>query len=297
MGLIVGAHGIAQEYESEVALARAWHDALLGGVRLAVRESGRQLPRTASEPTFSLAFYGNVFRKPGKGNQPGVLVDPIDMTDDEQWLLLRLWEEAARSDPAVPAPSDASKTTGPGRTVLVQRALLALSKSRYFGPRVAAYLPGRLRQVRQYFTDLDVRLAAREAVEREITTETRIIIGHSLGSIVAYEALCANPKWPVTTLVTLGSPLGVSHIVFERLWPEPGTANLARWPGAVGTWVNVADRRDPVALVKKLDGLFAGGRIHDIPIDNGPTEHDVRPYLSAIETGRTILRALVAEEG
>src|SRR5262249_53552768 len=152
------------------------------------------------------------------GGQVSTAVDPLDLTEAEQALLLYIWEEAARTDPDVPAPSGLSKTTGPGRTALVQRALLALCRSRYFGPRLAGLLPGRLRQVSQYFTDLDVRLAARRAVEREVSARTRVIVGHSLGSVVAYEALCANPQWEVTTLITLGSPLGISHIVFERLW-------------------------------------------------------------------------------
>jgi hypothetical protein len=56
--------------------------------------------------------------------------------------------------------------------------------------------------------------------------------------------------------------------------------------------VNIADRRDPVALVRKLDGLFASSKIMDVSIDNGPTEHDIGPYLSAAETGGAILTAL-----
>jgi hypothetical protein len=293
MSSIVGVHGIAQEYKSEVALAREWHEALLGGVRLAVREveSGQRLA-DITNPTFCLAFYGDVFRPPTKGLSTGFRLDPHDLTDAESALLLRFWEETARTDPNVPTPAASYKSAGPARIPLVQRALLALSRSRYFGPRVAAHLPGILHQVSQYFSDLDVRLAARKAVERAISPETRILIGHSLGSVVAYEALCAHTEWPVTTLITLGSPLGISNIVFERLWPEPGDSEVGRWAGSVGKWVNIADRRDPVALVKKLNGLFAGAEIHDITIDNGPTEHDIVPYLSAKETGRTILASL-----
>jgi hypothetical protein len=31
-------------------------------------------------------------------------------------------------------------------------------------------------------------------------------VGHSLGSVAAYEALCAHPQWPVRALATLGPP-------------------------------------------------------------------------------------------
>ena len=48
-----------------------------------------------------------------------------------------------------------------------------------------------------------------------------MLVGHSLGSVVAYEALCANPEWPVRMLVTLGSPLGIPNLIFDRLEPAP----------------------------------------------------------------------------
>jgi hypothetical protein len=85
----------------------------------------------------------------------------------------------------------------------------------------------------------------------------------------------------VTTFVTLGSPLGIPNLVFDRLEPEPG-----RWPN-VGTWKNIADRSDVVALVKELRPLF-GVNVTDISVHNGAKAHDMRPYLTARETGKAI---------
>ncbi|MFD8967974.1 hypothetical protein ACFV0C_23775 [Streptomyces sp. NPDC059568] len=59
----------------------------------------------------------------------------------------------------------------------------------------------------------------------------------------------------------------------------------------VKAWTNVADSGDAVALVKELAPSF-GGRISDVPVHNGAKAHDVRPYLTARETGRAIGRAL-----
>ena len=72
----------------------------------------------------------------------------------------------------------------------------------------------------------------------------------------------ANPGWPVRMLVTLGSPLGIPNLIFDRLQPAPPPAADARagprgrWPGPGRAWVNVADQGDVVALVKDLRGAF-----------------------------------------
>ncbi|MFC9624862.1 alpha/beta fold hydrolase [Streptomyces sp. NPDC056930] len=80
------------------------------------------------------------------------------------------------------------------------------------------------KQVRRYLLDDDLRTAARERVQEQIGPDTHVLIGHSLGSVIAYEALCAMPGHPVEALVTLGSPLGM-RMVFDRLLPRPGD-----WP-------------------------------------------------------------------
>ena len=93
-----------------------------------------------------------------------------------------------------------------------------------------------------------------------VDEDTWVVVGHSLGSVVAYEALCAHPEWPVRALVTLGSPLGIRNLIFERLVPAPvigKTGKLAgAWPGRAQAWTNVADAADVVALTKDLRPLF-----------------------------------------
>jgi hypothetical protein len=59
----------------------------------------------------------------------------------------------------------------------------------------------------------------------------------------------------------------------------------------VKAWTNIADSGDAVALVKELAPAF-GRRITDVPLHNGAHAHDVRPYLTARETGKTVARAL-----
>ncbi|WP_405991747.1 hypothetical protein [Streptomyces sp. NBC_00986] len=61
-------------------------------------------------------------------------------------------------------------------------------------------------------------------------------------------------------------------------------------------WTNIADRGDAVALVKELAPAF-GKRVDDVPVHNGAKAHDVRPYLTALETGEAIGKALAGRGG
>ena len=133
-------------------------------------------------------------------------------------------------------------------------------------------------------TDPGVRQVVQDRVAMQVAEDTRVVVAHSLGSVVAYEALCAHPQWPVRALVTLGSPLGIRNLIFDRLLPAPtaldGGGLMGAWPGRAQSWVNVADAGDVVALVKDLRPLF-GSRVACYLVHNGSHAHDVRPYLTA----------------
>lgn len=102
------------------------------------------------------------------------------------------------------------------------------------------------REVHTYFTDTDRRDAARTAVaDAIISTRPRIVLAHSLGSVLAYEALWAHEHPPVDLLVTLGSPLAMPDIVYDRLAAHPG--ERGRPPG-VDRWINIADPGDIIAI-------------------------------------------------
>lgn len=91
--------------------------------------------------------------------------------------------------------------------------------------------------------------------------------------------------------VTLGSPLGIPNLIFERLTPTP-TGGLGAWPGRVTRWVNVADPDDVVALRKRLAPLFSapdgGAAVDDRLVDNGNEPHAINRYLNAAATGAAL---------
>jgi hypothetical protein len=72
---------------------------------------------------------------------------------------------------------------------------------------------------------------------------------------VVYEYLARYDPPQVDLLVTLGSPLGVPNLIFERLTPAPADGAGA-WPGGVSGWVNVADADEVVALRKRHAPIF-----------------------------------------
>jgi len=78
-----------------------------------------------------------------------------------------------------------------------------------------------------------------------------VLIAHSQGSMVAYEALLKlNGKIRVPLFVTIGSPLGFSLIRAKfREWHELERLSV---PMGVERWLNVADRLDPVAFKPSL---------------------------------------------
>src|ERR1700742_1817994 len=94
---VVCVHGVGQQRETDRTLHQAWAPALCGGVGLA---GGRLI-----EAEVRCAFYGNLFRPPGRHLADG---DPIiranDLDQFEQDLLAAWWSEAARTDPTVVAP-------------------------------------------------------------------------------------------------------------------------------------------------------------------------------------------------
>jgi len=91
--------------------------------------------------------------------------------------------------------------------------------------------------------------------------------------------------------VTLGSPLGIPKLVFDRLTPVPADG-CGAWPGTVTSWVNVADPDDIVALRKQLAGLFPGASpgnpVDDRLVDNGDQPHAIDRYLNARQTGSAL---------
>lgn len=280
MAKIVGVHGVGHQFAGENTLLAQWLPALKDGLARA----GHQL---ASDADFVCAFYGDLFRPVGKGAMdPPYDVDDVD--DDFQRELLELWwTEAARVDPTVRGPDAGTKVSVPS---IVQRALDALSQSKFFAGLAERALIYDLKQVRRYLREVEIRRGARARIERAVKPDTCVIIGHSLGSVVAYESLCAHPEWSVSVFVTIGSPLGIRNLIFEGLEPAP-QGGMGVWPRGLRQWINIADGGDVVALIKELRPRFGAG-VTDHQVHNGANAHDAARYLTTREFGDAVANGL-----
>jgi hypothetical protein len=137
-------------------------------------------------------------------------------------------------------------------------------------------------------TEADLRDRLRARIEAEVTDDTRVLVAHSLGTVLSYAALAAHDDWPVHTFVTLGSPLAVP-MVFNGLEPAPVDGRGA-WPGSVQRWVNVRALNDKACETCLADHF--GPRVEELVIDNGHRAHAPEPYLNSSPTGAAIAAAL-----
>jgi len=147
-----------------------------------------------------------------------------------------------------------------------------------------------LAQASAYFDDPDLHAAAQARIEAAVEADTRVVVAHSLGTVIAYETLCRHPEWPVTDFITMGSPLGGTMIKSE-LESRPGSGP-APWPGPVLRWTNIRGSADPACL-ETLAPHF-DGPVVDHEVDNGHRVHDPEPYLNNPTTGRALLAGLDA---
>ena len=127
-------------------------------------------------------------------------------------------------------------------------------------PFVIRFLPGpaseTVNELRRYFdNDENIAYHIREQLKKVIrpmldNNESVLVIGHSMGSIIAYDAF-----WELSHIehrkdrldfLSLGSPLGM-NFVQHRLqgWNNPGKR---KYPSIIRRWINIASVGDVTAL-------------------------------------------------
>jgi PGAP1-like protein len=132
-----------------------------------------------------------------------------------------------------------------------------------------------LQDLAAYYEDENFRSIARQRLIdklKEHAGKRIMLIGHSMGSIIAYDVLRivgrATPPVSVDHFVTIGSPLGLPHVK-TKIYEEN---DLVRTPSVVGRWTNFADRRDIVAVEAKLADDYEandqGVKVADVPVIN-----------------------------
>jgi PGAP1-like protein len=285
MAAIVGVHGIGQQFGSGYQLEGVWYDAMRGGLVAAGHPS---LAEALAPGDVQVVFFGDLFRPPGTMAAQEPPFSPADIRPGlERDVLMTLYQAAVAQDPSLDVPEG---TMGLGRAAT--RVMLdRLARSATFARVAQRAFIGNLKQVTAFLTDPTVKHKVLARVREQIIRDTRVVVGHSLGSVVAYEYLCHDRQTSVELLVTLGSPLGIPNVVFDKLTPAP-TNGAGAWPGTLASWVNIADPDDIVALRKDLTSLFPGiapgQRVTDRLVDNGDEPHAIDRYLNSRQTGSAL---------
>jgi hypothetical protein len=203
---IVLVHGRAGQMDIPPTMERDWEDALRYGLT--------RIEPMAAPPTLDvkLAFYGDIWRPDYQ--QPMPVIEPVP-------------------EFALPGVSDVSlwldEHVGAGDTLL---DLL-------------------LRDVESYFTEPDLRQKTNATLIKAVTLglpagEKAIVVGFSMGSLVAYETLRSDPSLPVGALITIGSPLAMPSFYrhVEASGPPPPAAPTPL-PSQLAMWVNIWTKDDP----------------------------------------------------
>jgi hypothetical protein len=289
MPRVLGVHGIAQQFKGGYQLGTAWFNSLRDGL---VTAGYRPVASSLASADVRVAFFGDLFRPKGAmaGAEPPYTAADVQ-SGPERYLLAEFYQAAVEQDPSLGPPPGAM---GPGRAA-AQTMLERLLRSQTFARVAQRGFIGNLKQVTAFLATPDVKESVLQRVHGEVTPDTQIIIGHSLGSVVVYEYMVRYSPSQVELLVTLGSPLGIPNLIFDKLTPRPADG-LGAWPGTVAGWVNVADPDDIVALRKQLSPLFGApageAGVEDYLVDNGGEPHAISRYLNAEPTGAAVGRVL-----
>lgn len=213
------------------------------------------------------------------------LADTLATSDAERARLQQLLDEVEAAAP----PAASADVHAQGVVDVLNRALLKL---------ISAAL---LQDVHDFFFVPARRTQMRESLLQRIRAGGGpfVVIAHSQGSLIAYDVLreLQPQDCEVSLLLTLGSPLGLP--VVRSMFKEwTGTPKLP-FPACVARWVNVAERRDPVALDADLgdDIADADGRFHNIAgakinPDWQHNPHSAAGYLSIPDVRAEVRRAV-----
>lgn len=276
MGQIVAVHGIANEYLGRNQLLNAWAPALKDGLEWA---AGRHV----NPPDLDLAFYGHLFLQAPEGATKGSIPEEAaaQLADLDAEELTELTEAVKE----IASPSDLADVKAATDKALmwlpVPLQILVGAIDQNFQPAAGILFLGALRQVRRYLLDSKLKTEIDQITARA-ATEATVLVGHSLGSVVAYEFLRQNPGHGVKLLLTLGSPLGL-RLVRDRLPAnEFGVSGIG-----VEHWINVRDLHDPVTAAGDLDLWYPG--VLDRRAHNGLKAHAVERYLRSKAVGDALI--------
>jgi hypothetical protein len=276
---VVAIHGIAMNRRSRAEMTQVWHSALVRGLE------NVRYPR-ADGVELECAFYGHLYND-GK-SAADITYQLADLNPGLEQELFQAIGDSAEKDRQTQEWGDERQSDKVWLDHPLQRALRQIERQGVFDG-VASTVIRLVKQVGRYFEDKDFAQRAQDELATAMEAKPRVLVAHSLGSVIAYDWLRRQSPTSVASFITIGSPLGFRGIR-KALYPDLDRS-LPPWP-KVPVWVNVAAAEDPIATVKKLNGLFDGS-ITDRPARNPRrTAHSAAIYLQNVHTATALKAAL-----
>jgi hypothetical protein len=196
-------------------------------------------------------------------------------------------ERAGITDAQVDAEyGDNPQPRGPLNLKWVQAVLRAIDKN----------VPGMNQKTLEVFTRdvflYTTRPGVRDEIDRivasKLTEQPTVVIGHSLGSVVAYSVLSTDRRaLQIPLFVTVGSPLAV-RAIRDQFRP-------LRSPMTVAAWYNAFDPRDVVALYPLDARNFPVQPAivnHGTVRNSTDNRHGITGYLDDREVAKRVLDSL-----
>jgi hypothetical protein len=278
---IVLIHGRGQAGRNAIASRDEW----LGGLRKGF-ERARKQPTALGNvhyPFYGDLLQGLVDRLPGNtrtlsrgGSGDDGAADPFEKAFVKQ-LAARAGVDPNEALAELPT-RDRGLDTWPGVHAVLRRIERKV-------PWMAEVAIGeQVEDVKAYISNAFIQSKVNELILPLMQGGPRVIISHSLGTVVAYTILANNPGLVVPLFVTAGSPLGIRTI--QQKLPIPLRIPARRW-------LNISDPDDIVALYPSLDrSTFVDGIDNITDIDNGDMPHSIAGYLSDARVGTILAEAL-----
>jgi hypothetical protein len=238
---IIFIHGRDQQGKDSLDLKRTWTETLAAGLI----KTGNSIP---DDTQIVFPYFGDKLDE---------LVKKADLPETVE----RIVQKGSAADSQLPFVaeflSDLSENAGIGSDEIlaeftgdtiekgalnwpwIQAVLRTLDKHTSFGDfsiKQWTY------DVYMYLTKPGIAREIERFVLQEIGKEPCVVVAHSLGSIIAYNVLKANPQLKIKSFITVGSPLGLTSIKkrLEKPLPMPGCIEQV--------WFNAYDNQDVVAL-------------------------------------------------
>jgi hypothetical protein len=294
MAKILFVHGMRMQHYGGDVLRAKWRQALIRGLRETAwgRANPEQLPK---KNDIELVYWGDLFR-PADGPDSDTDITKGLGIDDLRSAYYALLRGLVRAADRLSFWDQDGRPVGPV-ALLVNRLVYQSAVYMNNGP---VQNPDPAEKKGAFF-----QIQAR--FESALGDDTRIVIAHSLGTVIAYEGLCLNPH-NVDTFITVGAPIATPHLILEPLRERLSrllhhSPDLSPpWPG-VRQWLNFYAPADVWSVpVKRIASVFGGdlaarASIRDIAVMHGNPHdfvetHKLTTYLKHAELRNEIAHAL-----